>query len=422
MDAGGDITTQSLDSWSYSWSGSGNGGDITLNAKTIKFNPPEDEYENAEKLTINTFSVGSTDSKKAGDVNITTNNLSNTDILTLSSHSESGKVTIESKTQEPLQIKDSSIITSEQVTVEIFGEQIQIETGDTQSGDVFINSSGDLNLSNVTIESDTKSDEAAGDVNIYSIGNITLDNTDIISTTSSKGKAGQITLETDQNIELTNNSKILASTEDIGNAGEINIKANNLTLDQNTRLITETASEGNPGEITIQASTVDIGENAQASATVLIGSSSTGDGGNITIDTNQLNITGKLGIFAETEAGANAGILRISPYKNNPNLDITFKNDGFISASTSSTGNGGNIFIKAPENINITGQGFIATETSGTGNAGIIDIKTNNLRISNGVKINASTEDQGNAGHIKINTIEFTLEKGPSLTTETNNA
>ncbi|MDE5079854.1 MAG: filamentous hemagglutinin, partial [Trichodesmium sp. St18_bin1] len=345
LDAGGNITTSSLDSESSSSSGkSGNGGDITLNAKTIKFNPPK-YYRNAEKLTIYTLSVGKKESEegKGGEVNITTNNLSNTDILTLSSHSESGKVTIESKTQEPLQIKDSSIITSEQVTITMpWGEKKQVETGDTQSGEVFINSSGDLNLSNVTIESDTKGNRDAGDVNIYSRrGNITLENTDIISTTNSRGNAGQITLESNQNIELTNNSQIQANTEGTGNAGKINIEANNLTLDKNTRLMTQTASEGNPGEITIQAKTVDIGENAQASATVLIGSSSTGDGGNITINTNELNITGKLGIFAETEASKNAGILRISPYKNNPNLDITFKNEGFISASTSSTGNGG---------------------------------------------------------------------------------
>ncbi|MDE5101030.1 MAG: filamentous hemagglutinin, partial [Trichodesmium sp. St16_bin4-tuft] len=377
MDAGGNITTQGIDSRSDTRSGNfGNGGDITLNAKQI--NPPEDGNAK-KKLTINTFSVGKKESEegKGGDVNITTNNLSNTEILTLSSHSESGKVTIESQTQEPLQIKDLSIITSKQVTVTIerpWGEitQVQVETGDTQSGDVFINSSGDLNLSNVTIESDTKSNQAAGDVNIYSRGNITLENTDIISTTNSQGNAGQITLETNQNVELTNNSKILANTEGTGNAGQINIEANNLILDQNTKLITETARAGNPGDIKIQANTIDIGEGAKASTTVLTGSTSTGEGGNITINTNELNVTGKLGIFAETEASKNAGILRISPYKNNPNLDITFKNEGFISASTSSTGNGGNIFIKAPENINITGQGFIATKTSGTGNAGII--------------------------------------------------
>ncbi|NEP91211.1 MAG: CHAT domain-containing protein, partial [Okeania sp. SIO2C2] len=148
---------------------------------------------------------------------------------------------------------------------------------------------------------------------------------------------------------------------------------------------------------------------------------STGDGGNITINTNELNITGKLGIFAETEASANAGTLTLSPYEDNPDLNINFSNDGFISASTSSTGNGGNINISAPETIDIAGEGFIAVETSDKGNAGSINIETQNLTLSDGVVISASTTDKGNAGAININTEDFTLETGTSLTTETNN-
>ncbi|GGA30808.1 CHAT domain-containing protein [Okeania sp. KiyG1] len=415
IEAGGDTSTTSLNSYSFSNSGnSGNGGAISVFAGG-----------DITRLAIKTFSFGTNKSGKGGDVNITTNNLSNAEILTLSTHSNSGEVTIESQPQGNLLLSDSSIITSKQVSIKLSeNETIQIDVGATQgqSGPVSILSSGNINLNNVTIESDTKGDQPAGNVNIYSLGNITLDNTDILSTTNAQGDAGQITLETDQNIQLTNSSRLQASTEATGNAGTINIQANNLNLDQNTSLITETTGAGNPGSITIEAQTLDIGQDAQISATVLIGSTSTGDGGHITINTNELNITGKLGIFAETEASANAGILTLSPYKDNPDLDINFSNDGFISASTSSTGNGGNIFISAPENIDISGEGFIAVETSGTGNAGIIDIQTENLTISNGVAISASTEDKGNAGQININTTNFTLEKGTSLTTETNSA
>ena len=415
LEAGGDLTTELLNSDSNSFEGnSGNGGAISLEAGG-----------DLTRLAIRTFSVGKNDSGDSGEVNITTNNLQNTEILTLSSHSLSGDVTIESQPQGNLQLSDSSIITSKQVIIEYpFGYEIQVDVGVTQgrSGNVSILSSGNLNLNNVNIESDSKGEKNAGNVNIYSLGDITLDSTDILSTTSGNGNAGNISLETEQNILLTNSSRLQASTEAIGNAGTINIQANNLNLNQSTSLITETVSAGNPGAITIEANTVDIGEDAQISATVVLGSTSTGDGGNITINTNELNITGKLGIFAETEASANAGTLTLSPYKNNPNLDINFSNDGFISASTSSIGNGGNIFISAPENIDISGEGFIAVETSGTGNAGIIDIETGNLRISDGVAISASTEDQGNAGQININTKNFTLEKGTSLTTETNDA
>ncbi|NET11872.1 MAG: CHAT domain-containing protein [Okeania sp. SIO1H6] len=422
LEAGSDITTESLNSFSYSDEGnSGNGGTISLTAETIKFNPPENG--DGEPLAIKTFSVGENDSGKGGDVNITTNNLSNAEILTLSTHSEAGQVIIESQPQGNLQLTDLSIITSKQVTIENpFVPDITIDVGDTQgrSGNVNIFSSGNLSLNNVTIESDTKGDQPAGDVYIYSQKNTTLDNTDILSITNAEGNAGNITLETPQDIQLTNNSQLRANTEGIGNAGSIDIQANKLNLDQSTSLITETYGAGAPGDITIEANTVDIGQDAQISATVVLGATSTGDGGNITINTNELNITGKLGIFAETEASANAGTLTISPYKDHPDLNINFSNDGFISASTSSTGNGGNINISAPETIDIAGKGFIAVETSDKGNAGSINIETQNLTLSDGVAISASTTDKGNAGTIEIDTEELTLETGTSLTTETN--
>ncbi|MDT9340037.1 hypothetical protein VV11_011425, partial [Trichodesmium erythraeum 21-75] len=392
LNAGGNIETQYLNSGSHSRSGnSGNGGAIDLDAKQI--NPLQ--HGNAEKLKINTFSVGSTNSEKGGEVNIITNNLSNTDILTLSSHSESGKVTIESKTQEPLQIKDSSITTSEQATVTIeipWDEikQVEVETGDTQSGQVFINSPGDLNLNNVTIKSDTKSNQNAGNVNIDSSGQIFLNSTQIISTTNAKGNAGNIIIKAPQNIELTNNSKLQADTQGSGKAGTI----------------------------TIEADTIDIGQDAKISATILQSTNKEG-GGSIEIDTNTLNISGTLGIFAETEGLADAGSLTLKPYKEASQLDINFSNNGFISASTKSTGNGGNISITAPENINITGQGEIRVTTNNIGNAGTIKIETQNLKTSDQVSITASTTGDGNAGAINIDTNTFDLTTGTSLTTET---
>ncbi|NEN89014.1 MAG: CHAT domain-containing protein [Okeania sp. SIO3H1] len=424
LEAEGDIATADLNSYSFSNDGnSGNGGAIFLNAETIKFNQPESG--NTEQLQINTFSVGTNDSGKGGDVNITTNNLSNAEILTLSSNSESGQVTIENKSRGNLLLNDLSIITSKQVTIQLPGQlkEVEVDVGSTegQSGNVNIFSAGNLNLNNVTIESDTKGDQPAGNVYIDSQKNITLDNTEFFSITNAEGDAGNITLVTPRNIKLTNNSQLRASTEGTGNAGSIDIQANKLNLEQGTSLITETYAAGAPGDITIKANTVDIGQDAQISATAVLGATSTGDGGNITINTNELNITGKLGIFAETEASANAGILTLSPYEDNPNLNINFSNDGFISASTSSTGNGGNINLNAPESIDISGKGFIAVETSDKGNAGTINIETQNLTLSDGVAISASTTDKGNAGAINIDTEEFTLETGTSLTTETNN-
>ncbi|NEQ39601.1 MAG: CHAT domain-containing protein [Okeania sp. SIO3I5] len=419
------ITTSSINSTSYSSEGkSGNGGAIFLDADTIRFSTLSPDSQPA----ISTFSIGENESGNGGNVNIVTNNLINTEILTRSSHANSGDVTIESQSGENLRLKNLSIITDKQVSIELespFQEEtieINVNVGEEgQSGDVSIISSGNVNLNNVNIDSNTKGKAPAGNVNISSFGRIIFNNSNIVSTTSGEGNAGNIILETPQRIRLTNNSQLIANTEGEGNAGKINIQADTLNLEQNTNLTTETSAGGSPGAITIRANTVNIGQDAQISATVTKDSTNTEGGGDISINTNQLNITGKLGIFAETEATANAGTLTLEPYKTNPNLDITFSNDGFISASTSSTGNGGNINISAPESINIRGDGNISVQTTNIGNAGIINIDTRNLTLSDKVAISASTEDKGNAGVININTRNLTLETGTSLTTETNN-
>ncbi|WP_143438432.1 filamentous hemagglutinin N-terminal domain-containing protein, partial [Hydrocoleum sp. CS-953] len=427
----GDINAESVNSFSASLYGNSQyGGTITLNADTINFNPPEDG--DTQKLAIRTFSVGTNTSGKGGDVNITTNNLTNAEIFTLSSHGKSGEVTIEIKQQENLELSDLSIITSTQVEIRIHQFQtIEREVGDKgQSGNVFINSPGNINLNNVTIESDTKGDQRAGEVSIESQGGtITFDNSSILSITNAEGDAGEITLKTPQDIQLTNNSRLQADTQGKGNAGNINIEAGTLNLDQNTSLTTETSAEGAPGQIEIKANTIDIGENAQISATVTATSTNTEEeGGKIDIFANTLNISGTLGIFAETAGLADAGTLTIQTYNGSPNLDINFSNQGFISASTSSTGKGGNISISAPETINITGNpettdiidGEIKVTTNNIGNAGEIKIETQNLTIAHGISISASTTGKGNAGAIKIDTNSFNLETGTSITTETN--
>ncbi|MGD1806708.1 filamentous hemagglutinin N-terminal domain-containing protein, partial [Dapis sp. BLCC M126] len=270
----------------------------------------------------------------------------------------------------------------------------------------------------------TVSSSGAGDAGFVEIisPKITLsDGIDITAFTAGQGKAGNINLEGDQ-INIQPNTQILAFTENTGDGGNITVMAAEiLNLEADTQLSVETNRGGKAGNIEIITPQLTIGNNAQISATVNIGATSTEPGGNITINTNQLDIAGELGIFAETESTADAGILTLSPYKDNPNLDITFTNDGFISASTSSTGNGGNINLTAPESINIKGDGNISVQTTDEGNAGTININTKNLTLSDRVAISASTEDKGNAGAINIDTQNLTLETGTSLTTETNN-
>jgi large exoprotein involved in heme utilization and adhesion len=165
----------------------------------------------------------------------------------------------------------------------------------------------------------------------------------------------------------------------------------------------ETSSAGRPGNIRINTDTLNIGKDAQLSATATATATNTQGGGSITLNSSNLNISGKLGIFAQTQGQAPAGNLTLQPYNNHPNLNINFTDNGFISASTTASGAGGNITLTAPQQMNIQGNGKISVETSGSGNAGQIDIKTRNLNLAQGVEISASTSQQGNAGNIQLN-------------------
>ncbi|MGD1701598.1 CHAT domain-containing protein [Dapis sp. BLCC M229] len=387
--------------------GKGNGGTVEINAtETVVIDGRDSVFFAGVASSVEEGAEG-----KGGDVTITTGSLEVINGARISAstfgNGDAGNIFITTDTQLTL---------NENAQISAFTES----TGD--GGNIILFAPETLNISgNGQITVRSSSTGKAGQIDIIS-PNITLsDGIDITAFTEGPGNAGNINLE-GNNINIQPNTQILAFTESSGKGGKITIRATEtLNLQADTQLSVETNRGGKAGDIEITTPQLTIGENAQISATVNIGATTTEAGGNITINTNQLDIAGELGIFAETDATADAGILSLSPYKTNPNLDITFTNDGFISASTSSTGNGGNINISAPESINIKGDGNISVETTDKGNAGAINIDTQNLTLSDGVAISASTEDKGNAGAININTRNLTLETGTSLTTETNN-
>ncbi|WP_375339938.1 CHAT domain-containing protein [Okeania sp. KiyG1] len=406
------ITTSSLEVKngafiSASTFGKGNAGTVEINATdTVVFDRGGSEFFTGAASQVASGAEGD-----AGGVTITTGSLEMKNGAQISASTfgtgDAGNIFITIDTQltldENAEISALTESSGRGGNIILFApESLNIE-GD---GEITVSSSGTGN---------------AGQIDIIS-PNITLDDgIDITAFTAGPGNAGNINLEGEQ-INIQPNTQILAFTETTGDGGNITVKATEaLNLEADTQLSVETNRGGKAGNIEITTPQLTIGENAQISATVNLGATTTDPGGNITINTNELNISGELGIFAETEATAEAGTLTLNPYKTDPNLDITFTNNGFISASTSSTGNGGNINLSAPESINIRGDGRISVETTDKGNAGAININTQNLTLSDGVAISASTEDKGNAGVININTQNFTLETGTTLTTETNN-
>jgi filamentous hemagglutinin family protein len=164
-----------------------------------------------------------------------------------------------------------------------------------------------------------------------------------------------------------------------GTAGDINIDTNNLTLNKfsgiSTRILDD-AEEGQAGNIKINAAdrvTLDNGSFFLSQ----VGKRAKGTGGNISIDTNNLSLTGNPTQF--DKSSINADLLGL--------------------------GNAGNITIKAKDTVLVENQGLLLTQVgaTGVGNAGNIDITTNNFSLKNQARILTDTQGKGNAGNININ-------------------
>ncbi|MEM1367200.1 MAG: filamentous hemagglutinin N-terminal domain-containing protein [Cyanobacteria bacterium P01_H01_bin.15] len=245
-------------------------------------------------------------------------------------------------------------------------------------------------------------------------GNITAE-------TTSSGRAGEITLSA-ATIALEGGARILSSTSGSGDAGAINVEAENaFVLGDRTVLNAESSGAGRPGNITVSTPALTIGEDAELSATARATASNPNGGGSITLNTSELDISGELGIFAETNSAAAAGDLAIQPNSADADLTIRFTEEGFISTRTSSGGSGGQIDISAPATLDISGQGSITAETSGSGPAGNIRLSAESIEIRDRTRISASTTSTatGTSGDVTLTATEnLTIRDGASVTVD----
>ncbi|HEY9704161.1 MAG TPA: S-layer family protein, partial [Allocoleopsis sp.] len=142
---------------------------------------------------------------------------------------------------------------------------------------------------------------------------------------------------------------------DQGNAGTITIDSKELVIDDQARLVADTNSSKNGGNININSDNFLLSGGSQ----LVTKTTGSGRAGNMTIKVDKnFNLTGNgTGLFANTEKG--------------------------------STGNGGNIFID-PEIVNLNNS-TIAVNSQGTGSGGDITLIANQLILSNNSSITAAT-------------------------------
>ncbi|MBE9210872.1 filamentous hemagglutinin N-terminal domain-containing protein [Nostoc sp. LEGE 06077] len=211
-------------------------------------------------------------------------------------------------------------------------------------------------------------------------------------------------------------STINAATFSTGNAGQVVVNSSRLRLENGGAVASSTTASGNAGSVTINASDfvvidgVGLGSITpslvDSSAIVLaqplqqqlrVPSIPTGNSGDITINTPNLNISNGGLINVQNDGSGNAGNINITANK------IAISNGGGITATTA-IAEGGNIGIESKlvqlNNGNISAT---AGQQGTNGNGGNIRINADVIAGFNNSRITADAF-QGRGGNIRINT------------------
>ena len=353
-----------------------------------------------------------------------------------------------------VQLADSSRVDSSVIETLTFG------TGDSgniniEAKNLFIDRGG-------RVGSTTFDRGATGNLNIDISDALKISGSGLFtgSTAFVPGAVGKISINTDR-LTIAKAGVISSSTLGNGDAGSLNINASSLIEIQDTpansfiptgiysNAVWGVGKGGNLGIDTpkltisggssISASSGGIINNNNVTDTVPFG----GNGGNVAIDAESVNIQG-----ASADGKFSSSILN-NTTTNNPAGDLIINTEnllvnenGFISASSIGTGEGGNISIKAANSVNISGnsvnslqqllleslqgklkveaiRGGLAALTINDGRAGNITIDTPQLNVNNGAIVSTATFGKGDAGNLNINVAENVNITGAAIISPT---
>ncbi|MHC5856344.1 two-partner secretion domain-containing protein [Nostoc sp.] len=295
-------------------------------------------------------------------------------------------------------------------------------SGAAKAGDIQIQASDAVNLANsssIFSNSNASATGAGGDVSINAgkiiiTGDANAQNSSGISViTIGEGNGGNLTLNATESVNI-NGGFTYVGSRGAGNAGNLTVRSTDaVNITNQASLGLGSLSSGSTGNLRIETGTLRLQNNLLGEGVTAIAS---GDGsvGSISIlarnavEVTQSNIA--TGIFVtrlgNTTQGT-AGDITIETQR------LNLKDAGYISTETSSSANAANIFIKASEHVEISGySSYVSSRTSsGSGNGGNVTIETPRFTVSQGGHISTtSLESSGNAGNITIRAKDVELD------------
>jgi filamentous hemagglutinin family protein len=279
-----------------------------------------------------------------------------------------------------------------------------------------------------------------GDITVSAENLILEDGGTITTKTYGSGAGGDIEISA-ANIEIngfsslvpTVFSSVAAISYGNGRSGNVNANAESIGLFNAGLMGTVTFGSGDAGGLTILAKDVIIdGASTRTPnySALTAATAGNGNGGNLSIETTTLTITGGATITASTAADGNAGNIRIrassievrgqDPTFNNPSrifsnsfVELSGARELF-QLSDRAVGNAGNMDIET-EKLSVSETAFIGVGTTTAGRAGNLRVRANELTISDFGAIGAGSTERGQGGDISLEGRDLRLQGNARL-------
>ncbi|MBI2947212.1 MAG: filamentous hemagglutinin N-terminal domain-containing protein [Verrucomicrobia bacterium] len=244
----------------------------------------------------------------------------------------------------------------------------------------------------------------AGSVSVVA-DEIVLKNSSLVSSTGegSIGNGGSVRVQTRQ-LDISHEGGIGARTSGTGDAGSVEVQAEDITLDFGSIYAdARETSSGGAGQVKVEAERIQLLNSGNIQATSR--SREPKDAGDVSVTAKEITIDWR-------GQESDFRTLRFGP---------TFRGTGIGSQSFGlGGGQGGNVTVTATERLQISGpKGTISASTETSGNGGEIKVNAGELRLEHGGNINSSSKGMGDSGNILIHAREpIRLSQGGAITTE----
>ncbi|MFB2879115.1 filamentous hemagglutinin N-terminal domain-containing protein [Floridanema aerugineum] len=377
-----------------------------------------------------------------------------------------------------INIETGNLVTREggQITSETFGSgnagNIDIQVSKIQ---IDGRSFDGKEPSGILARTETEATGTAGNININTESLTVTNGARIAAASLGAGKAGNLTILAQDSVEVTgvgknidgsvNPTQISVLTTGSGEAGTLDIETRKLTAENGGQITASTQGISNGGNLTVKAEEVQlIGRSTDgrfpSALLARVEPKATGNAGNVVIETQSLSLTNGARVAASSLGEGKAGSLTIragekvevngvgknvdgssnptqisvltngtgeAGFLNLQSRELTVGNGGQVTASTTGSGNGGSLTVKA-ENVQLNGRSpdgifpsslLARVEGKATGNGGDLFVETGSLTVRDGARIAAASLtqapldkplEQGKAGNVTIraNNLEVT--------------